>query len=120
MHELSLADAVVTIVREHADGRRVTAVDLRVGRLRQVVPDALQFAFELLANGTNVDGAALNIEHVPIRVRCGVCGAESEQREFPLACASCGAVTVDVVSGDELHVDSIELEDEPVLSVGGR
>ena len=120
MHELSLADAVVTIVRDHARGRRVTAVDVKVGRLRQVVPDALTFAFELVATGTNVEGAALNIEHVPVRVRCSVCGTEGEQDEFPFACTHCGALVVDVLSGDELEVEAVELAQEPALSVGGR
>jgi hydrogenase nickel incorporation protein HypA/HybF len=120
MHELSLADAVLTIVRDHAHGRRVTAVDVKVGRLRQVVPDALEFAFELLAAGTNVEGATLELEHVPVRVQCGACDVESEQDGFPFACTSCGDLAVDVVAGDELRVESIELADEPVLSVGGR
>ena len=79
MHELALADAVLEIVREHARGRRVTSVGVKVGRLRQVVPDALEFSFELLAAGTNVEGAALEIEHVPVRVECSRCGLESMQ-----------------------------------------
>jgi hydrogenase nickel incorporation protein HypA/HybF len=120
VHELALADAVVTIVREHARGRRVTAIEVKVGRLRQVVPDALAFAFELVAQGTNVEGARLELEHVPVRVRCRTCAAEGEQREFPLGCASCGCLDVDVVAGDELLVECVELAEEPVLSVGGR
>jgi hydrogenase nickel incorporation protein HypA/HybF len=120
VHELSLADAVVAIVRDHAQGRRVAGVDVRVGRLRQVVPDALAFAFELVAAGTNVEGATLNIEHVPVRVQCTACGAATEQQEFPFACAACGSLAVDVVAGEELLVDAVELDEEPVLSLGGR
>ena len=118
MHELSLADAVVTIARDHARGRRVTRVDVKIGLLRQVVPEALEFAFELVAAGTEVEGAELRVEHVPVRVRCARCEAESEAPEFPLACAGCGSVDVEVVAGDELLVESLELE-EPTL-VGGR
>ena len=119
MHELALADAVLEIAREHAHGRRVTCVAVRVGRLRQVVPEALEFSFELLAEGTNVEGAALEIEHVPVRVECSRCGAVSEADEFPLACGRCGNLDVAVVAGDELYVESLELEDEPI-AVGGR
>jgi hydrogenase nickel incorporation protein HypA/HybF len=118
LHELAVADAIVAIAREHARGRRVSAVDVRIGHLRQVVPHALELAFGLVAVGTNVEGAALNIEHVPARVLCK-CGAETEQHDFPLACASCGGLAVDVIGGDELLVESLELDEEPI-AVGGR
>jgi hydrogenase nickel incorporation protein HypA/HybF len=114
MHELSIADAVVTIACDHADGRRVACVELKVGHLRQVVPSALEFAFELVANGTLAEGAELEIEEVPVRVACRECAAQSRANEFPLECASCGSLNVDVVAGDELFVDALELEDEPI------
>jgi hydrogenase nickel incorporation protein HypA/HybF len=119
LHELAIADAIVTIARDHAQGRRVTSVEVKVGYLRQVVPDALVFSFELVAAGTNVEGAELQVDRIPARVTCRGCGAESNGTEFPLACASCGSVDVDVAAGNELLVESIELEDEPVV-VGGR
>jgi hydrogenase nickel incorporation protein HypA/HybF len=119
VHELSLADAIVTIARDHADGRRVTSVEVKIGHLRQVVPDALEFAFELVATGTNVQGSSLEIERVPARIACIRCESESEVTDFPLVCASCGSVDVAVVAGDELLVESIELEDQ-ALVVGGR
>jgi hydrogenase nickel incorporation protein HypA/HybF len=119
MHELSIADAIVTIARDHARGRRVTIVEVQIGHLRQVVPDALRFAFELLTNGTNLEGACLEIDHVAARVGCRSCGATGDADAFPLVCPACGAVDVDVVAGDELHVESLELDDEPI-PVGGR
>ena len=125
MHELSIADAIVAIASDHAQGRRVLAVDVRVGRLRQVVPDALEFAFEVVAAGTSIAGAALNVEHVRVRVACAQCDSESHQNEFPLRCARCGSLDVEIVAGDELLVESLELEDEPIaeeqsMLVGGR
>ena len=119
MHELSIADAIVAIARDHARGRRVMSVEVKIGHLRQVVPDALELAFELVAAGTNVEGASLQVEHVPARVHCARCGSESEVHEFPLACGLCGSLDVAVVSGDELLVESLELEDEPIPVRGG-
>ncbi len=118
MHELSLADAVVQICCEHAGDRRVTSVELKVGHLRQVVPDALTFAFELVAQGTPVEGAELQIVSVPARVVCKACGTETEIEQFPLACAACGGLAVEVVAGEEFHVESLEIEtaQEPVGS----
>jgi hydrogenase nickel incorporation protein HypA/HybF len=119
MHELSIADAVVPIASRHAGGRRVTRVELRVGHLRQVVPDALEFAFGLVAEGTPVEGAELAMEEVPADVRCRTCGAGSRLAGFPAHCAPCGSPDVDVTGGDELLVEAVELEEEFATSQGG-
>jgi hydrogenase nickel incorporation protein HypA/HybF len=119
VHELALAHAIVAIARDHARGRRVTSVEVKVGRLRQVVPNALEFAFELVAAGTNLAGAALELEHVPVRVGCERCDSETVVDEFPLACGRCGSLDVRIVAGNELLVESLELEDEAVAA-GGR
>ena len=110
MHELSIADAVVGIVSRHADGRRVVAVDVRVGHLRQVVPDALSFAFGLVAEGTCAEGAELRLEAVPAATCCRACGAETEQTGWPMTCGACGGFDVEVVRGEELLVACVELE----------
>ena len=121
MHELSIADAVVAIASRHAGGRRVARVELKVGHLRQVVPDALEFAFGLVADGTPVAGAELVIEVVPAAGACRACGIESELPGFPLLCAGCGSADLEVVRGEELLVDSLELEetDAALTSTGG-
>src|SRR5215212_11828015 len=111
MHELSIASAIVAIATDHARGRRVTRVEVKIGALRQVVPDALAFAFQLTTEGTELDGAELSIEHIPARVTCSTCGIESETTTFPFGCARCGSVDVEVTAGDELQVDALELED---------
>ena len=109
MHELAIADSIVRMASEHAGGRRVAKVTMRVGHLRQVVPSALAFGFELVAAGTPVEGAELEIEHVPTTVCCDACGEESVQNEFPLRCAMCRGLNVEVVAGEELLVESLEL-----------
>ena len=78
MHELSLAGAVVNTAVKHAAERRVTVVTLRVGRLRQVVPDTLEFYFGFVAQGTLCEGARLEQEVVPARLVCSECGNDWE------------------------------------------
>ena len=119
MHELSIADAVLQIVTRHAAGRRVERVELRVGHLRQVVPSALEFAWELVTEGTPAEGAELAMEEVPATVRCASCAGESELRAFPAQCARCGGLDVDVTGGDELLVDALEIEEEDALTRSG-
>lgn len=118
MHELSIAQAVVTIAQRHAAGRRVLRVECRIGHLRQVVPDALTFAFGLLTDGTPLEGAELAIEHVPARGRCRACGAVSALPDFPLRCARCGDLDVELVAGEELLVDALVLDEEAMTMEG--
>jgi hydrogenase nickel incorporation protein HypA/HybF len=122
MHELSIAEAVLRIVTAQAGGRRVARVELRVGHLRQVVPDALRFAFELLAAGTLAEGAELAIEHVPAAGRCRACGDEAQLRAFPLLCPGCGSADVELTRGEELLVEALELEldDAVMTTTNGR
>ena len=115
MHELAIADSVLAVVRNHAGERRVTAVWLKVGHLRQVVPSALEFSWELVCDGTPAEGSRLEIESIPAAGICRACGQESELPAFPLTCAACGSFDVEVVRGEELVVDSLEIDDE-VLS----
>ena len=119
MHELSLAESVVRIATRHAAGRPVARVELKVGHLRQVVPGALAFAFELVARGTPLEGAELAMEEVPAAGRCRRCGTESELRGFPLRCGACGGLDVEVTRGEELLVDSLELEEEQAMATSG-
>lgn len=62
MHELALSRAIVDAVMRHAEGRPVEKVHLRLGSLRQAVPGSLAFYFEIVARGTDCEGAALEIE----------------------------------------------------------
>jgi hydrogenase nickel incorporation protein HypA/HybF len=112
MHELSIAEAVVDIAVRHAAGRQVRRVELKVGHLRQVVPDALEFAFQLLSDGTVLEGAELVIEAVPARGRCRDCATAITMTAFPLQCWHCSGLNVEIVAGEELLVDALELEDE--------
>lgn len=111
MHELSIAAAIVAIAERHARGRTVTRVEVRVGHLRQVVPTALELAFELVVKGTALDGAELKLEDVPARGRCRDCGVETTMSGFPLACAACGHLDMELLAGEELQVESLELEE---------
>jgi hydrogenase nickel incorporation protein HypA/HybF len=104
------------IARRHADGRRVAKVEVRVGHLRQVVPASLTFAFELIAQGTELEGAELDIEQVPAAGVCQDCGSTTPLPDFPLMCSACGGLDVDVTEGEELEVESLELEPEEALT----
>lgn len=113
MHELSIAEALAgqleRIVGEHRLSR-VAALNLRIGKLQAVVPDALRFALEVVLKGTVAEGAAVNIEEVPCRIRCASCGNEFEVDEWSLYCPRCENGEVELIAGRELVFDSLDGE----------
>ena len=117
MHELSLSSAIVNTVVKHAQGRPVNVVSLRIGALRQVVPETLDFYFGFVAEGTVCEGARLEQELLPARLRCAACAREWEI-ELPIfMCPNCGAAgRVEVASGDEFEVESIEVEEAECIA----
>lgn len=110
MHELALCGSIATIVSRHAAGRPVSVVRLRVGRLRQVVPDTLEYCWAMVCESTPLDGAKLAIESVPVRLRCTACGTDQEPAaELSFTCPSCASGAVEVITGEEFSVASIDV-----------
>lgn len=128
MHELSVSSAILDTVLKHAEGRRVTAVEMRIGRLRQVVPDSLAFYFEIVSRDTLADGADLEQELIDPLLRCNACATEWDPAPKPaeeeadmllppmFRCPACEAGGAEVLRGEELQVDSIIVDDPPVRS----
>jgi hydrogenase nickel incorporation protein HypA/HybF len=116
VHELALSSAIVNTVAKHADGRRVTAVNLRVGRLRQVIPETLEFYFEFVARDSVCEGARLEQEVIDARLRCKPCAREWEIEIPAFRCPTCGGSDVEVASGDEFEVESIEVEEAECIA----
>lgn len=124
MHELSISSAIVDTALRHAGGRQVTSVALRVGALRQVVPESLEFYFGIVGRDTLCEGSRLDLEVVNAWMMCDVCGCEWDPAPEPVAahaaldptaglptfrCPGCELAGARVVRGDELEVDSIEV-----------
>jgi hydrogenase nickel incorporation protein HypA/HybF len=119
VHELALASAVVEAVVRHAEGRRVTVVSMRIGALRQVVPESLEFCFGIVARESVCEGARLDYEVVPAALSCRDCGSEWKLERPPFTCPSCNSGVVKAVAGEEFLIESIELEEaEACIALG--
>lgn len=105
---MALTQSVVDAVCEHAAGRRVHSVKLEVGALCAVVPDAMTFCFELATEGTVAAGASLEVDMRPGEARCRSCGADFELNDLILLCP-CGSADVDVLTGRDLRILSMEV-----------
>lgn len=108
MHELAITEAIVAGVCERIGDASVKRVTVEIGQLSAVQPDAVRFCFDVCASGTPLAGAELDIVRVPGRARCRSCQAEVELKELFLLC-SCGTGELEVVSGLELMVRSVEV-----------
>jgi hydrogenase nickel incorporation protein HypA/HybF len=108
MHELAVTEEIVEIVRRRAGDRRVRRVVIEIGKLSLVLPDAVRFCFDMVAEGTTVEGAALDIVEPDGRGRCRECAAEVLM-ERPLARCGCGSTDLDWISGEELKVLQLEM-----------
>lgn len=111
MHELSVCGSIAGIVTRHAAGRTVKVINVRVGQLRQIVPDTLAYCWELVSADTPLAGSRISIEPVPARIRCRACEHVTDIGTVPVfACGGCGGFDAEVVSGEEFLVTSLELE----------
>ncbi len=114
MHELSvclsLLREVERIARENKAGR-VTRISVTVGPLSGVEPDLLRNAYPLAVAGTLAEDAEFQIDVSDIVVKCSQCGAESPAKPNRLLCGECGDYRTNLVSGDEMVLRSLELDD---------
>jgi hydrogenase nickel incorporation protein HypA/HybF len=110
VHELSLCQAIAGVARSHAAGRHVDLVRVRIGTLRQVVPESLSFCWTLVREAEDMPDAELEIEHVAAEVRCHACGSQSAVTSpWSIWCPQCEATDVEVVCGNEFLVTSLDV-----------
>jgi len=110
VHELSICGSIAEIVTRRANGRPVDTIYVRVGQLRQVVPDTLVYCWTMVSADTALDGSRLELESVRARVRCRTCAGLSDLGEYPIMlCATCDSADVEVVAGEEFLVTALEL-----------
>jgi hydrogenase nickel incorporation protein HypA/HybF len=114
MHELSIAESIVDIVRQHVAPDRLCAVrsvGVKVGACSGVVPDSLEFSYQAITSGTPLAQSMLALECIPFVVRCRQCSRESANADGIILCSACGSFDTIILSGRELQMKEIELED---------
>jgi hydrogenase nickel incorporation protein HypA/HybF len=116
VHELSMCEAIARTAAAHAAGRAVRSVTVRIGHLRQAVPETLTFCWAMVTKTTALDGSELRVEHVPAVVTCAACGVATTLEAPILSCGSCGSREVRLRAGDEFLIASLELAPETTRS----
>jgi hydrogenase nickel incorporation protein HypA/HybF len=114
MHELSLAQGIIQVIEEELEKREekgiVRKINLRVGKLSSVEPEALLFSFEYCSKKTQCENAELVIEKVPLTCKCQNCGKDFSPKEAVFICPDCNSCRIKVLSGEEFYIDSFEIE----------
>ncbi len=115
MHEMGIAQQVVNIavaaIPAHLEDPRVEQLNLRIGKLSGVVPQSLLFYLEILSKDTPLEGAKMHIEEVPAATRCNACLHEWPSEEAVFDCPKCESGDLNVISGREFDVVSIDMAD---------
>ena len=95
-----------------AGAKRVITIRLVIGEMTEIISDAMEFAFEALCPNTICEGARLTIQRTPTRSRCCVCNAEFVHDRYRWACPECDSLATELLSGREMYIDSIEIEED--------
>src|ERR1700730_15853556 len=112
MHELSVASAVLNTAVKHAGDLRVEVLAMRVGRLRQVVPESLRFYWEIVARDTVCEDSRLELTEIDVRLHCSGCGREWEPMIPAFRCPDCAADSVSVMAAESTRVTTTKLKEQ--------
>ena len=113
MHEIKIAEDLSFIVLDTARKEKlskVTKVNISFGQLVQIVPDIFEFAFREIVRNSVVQDAEIDIEIIPVKMKCKNCGRDFQVKDNLFACNVCSSTDVEIIQGKELFVKSIEGE----------
>ena len=113
MHEMSIAEQIVRIAKDEMQKYPedfCTAVHVKIGILRSVIPESLTFAFQTITESTCFNLTDLVIEFVPVLIECNDCKNTFTLQEIEFSCPGCGSTNISIVQGNELHVNYLEVE----------
>ncbi len=110
MHEVGIMEQTVEIAIDRA-GRvdRIYTLKMRIGKMSGVVPEALEFAFDVVTQGTIAEGAKLEIETIPVTCYCSNCNSNFQPSDLFYECPECGKFSYQILSGKEIELVSVEV-----------
>ncbi len=113
MHELSITEHILQYALEEAQkigAQKIRIIRIVLGPFSGLVPECIQMYLDLLSEGTIAQGAKIEAQILPLKVRCRDCGKESEITRRHIACPYCGSLRLQVLSGKEFYIDSLEVD----------
>ena len=115
MHELSIAQNIIEIVKQNVpteELQSVTSINLKIGEFSGVDIDSLEFGFEAITSGTELENSKLTIEKIPFVFKCHNCGINTTN-EFGISiCPKCNGTNTKIISGLEIEIIEVILKNE--------
>jgi hydrogenase nickel incorporation protein HypA/HybF len=114
MHELSIAQDILSVIRQYVpqeETSNIENVKVRIGDMSGVVAESLEFCFQAITSGTEFENANLVIEKIPFILKCNLCGKESSNEYGIRVCPDCSSTDTKVISGLEMQVTEVELKE---------
>lgn len=115
MHEMSIATSLMDQLERLAEEQavvRITEVEVVCGVMQQIVPEALQLAFEAVSADTVAAGAVLTIVEEGLVARCQSCGRQYEPAIDDFRCPACGTANPELLAGRDIVLRSVGCETE--------
>lgn len=113
MHEQSIVEALLAKAlekAEEANASKILRIYLVVGELSGVLTDSVEFYFGFLSQDTIAAQASLFFTGSPTQVRCRNCNTVFSPKNLNLTCPTCQQRKIEIISGAELYLDSMEVE----------
>ncbi|ELS00784.1 hydrogenase nickel insertion protein HypA [Xenococcus sp. PCC 7305] len=110
MHEVSIMQNTLDIAIAQAQENSAKKIDnltMNIGKLSGVIPEALEFAFDILIQGTIAENAQLKIKTIPIVCYCQSCDHNFQPAEYIFECPQCQEISINIVTGRELELASV-------------
>ncbi len=111
MHELSIIQSMMKLVEEYAKNKEVNKVVVKIGKMSGIEPYFLKESFDFFKENTVCKNAELEIIECVVKVKCLECGEISEIKDFNFKCPKCGSIKTEIVSGEEMHIEYIEVKE---------
>jgi hydrogenase nickel incorporation protein HypA/HybF len=108
LHEMAITQSVIQAVCDRMGDVPVRRVCLEIGTLSGVVADSVRFCFDLVTEGTPLEGASLEIVQPTGKARCRDCGAEFVLNDLLVLC-TCGSANRELLAGEELKIREVEV-----------
>ena len=113
MHELSITQNILSLALENAEkaqANKINKINLIIGELTGIVDDCVQFYFELLSKDTIAAEATLFFSRPSTRLRCRNCDITFSPDDLLWVCPRCKEQKVEIISGNECYINSIEVD----------
>jgi len=112
MHEVSIMENTLEIALKNAKDQgaiKINHFKMKIGELSGVVPEALEFAFDVVTQNTIAQGATLEIETIPVKCYCNTCKIEFKPNNWIYECPQCHQLTSKILEGKEIELSSLEI-----------